>query len=371
MTDASDRTVADSAKATAAAAQAPFAVAFTADFPDLLLGLGISLAISTYQSGKVILLSAHADGITQLPRTFAQPMGLAVAERRLAVATRDEVVVFADAPELAGRLPRRPGVYSDLYLPRATYYTGPLAIHDLAWARDGRLWAVATACSCLATIDDRRSFTPEWKPPFVTTHAPVDACHLNGLALEDGRPRYVTALAPTDAAEGWREHRLDGGVVVDVPSGEVVASGLAMPHSPRVVQGRLLVLDSARCELVEIDRASGARTAIASLPGFARGMAFAGDHLFIGLSKLRHSHRTFGDLPIARAKALHAGVVAVHLPSGRIAGELRYLRSCEEIYDVQALPGVARPNVLAPDDPTHRLALDAPGLALWGEPARP
>ena len=347
---------------------APFSCVYSTDFPDILLELGCSLAISTYQSGKVILVSPRADRVVQLPRTFRQAMGLAVAERLLAVATKEEVVVLANAPALTPGFPRRPGSYDNLYLPRATYYTGPMDIHDMAWGRDGRLYAVNTRCSCLSVVDHTASFVPIWKPPFISELSPWDHCHLNGLALADGRPRYVTALARTDTPQGWRAEKLTGGVLLEIESGEVLLEGLAMPHSPRLLGGQLFVLSSASCELLAVDPERRTRDTVAHLPGYARGLAACGDYLFVGLSKLRHDHKVFGDLPIARGRDLYCGVLCLHLPTGRIAGELKYLRTCEEIYDVQVLPGVLRPGILAADDPLHRRALAAPGLALWGEP---
>ncbi len=220
-------------------------------------------------------------------------------------------------------------------------------------------------------IEDRYNFTPVWKPPFISCLTPFDHCHLNGLALADGRPRFVTALGTTDNPQGWRQDKLRGGVLMEVDSGDVLLENLAMPHSPRLVDGRLLVLNSAACELLEVDPERRTTDVICRLPGFSRGLAGAGDYLFVGLSELRHDHRVFGDLPIARTEGLYCGVICIHLPSGRIAGELRYLRTCKEIYDIQVLPGLLCPGILAPGDELHRRALSAPGLALWAEERPP
>jgi uncharacterized protein (TIGR03032 family) len=327
--------------------------------------------LSTYQSGKVILVSPAAERIVQLPRTFSNAMGLAVSDRQLAIATKDEVVVLANAPELAASFPRKPQAYDGLFLPRASYYTGQMAIHDMAWGRDGRLYAVNTVCSCLAAIEDRHNFTPVWKPPFIARLAPFDHCHLNGLAMVEGRPRFMTALGTTDTPQGWRQNKLRGGVLLEIESGEILLEGLAMPHSPRWLDARLYLLNSAACELLAVDPERRTSEVVARLPGFARGLAAAGDYLFIGLSELRHDHRVFGDLPIATAEKLYCGLICIHLPTGRIAGELRYLRTCKEIYDVQVLPGLLRPGILAPSDELHRRALSVPGLSSWAEEQPP
>jgi len=131
-----------------------------------------------------------------------------------------------------------------LYVPRVGYTTGDLDIHDLAVDGGGRVVFLNTRFSCLATLSEKCSFTPLWRPPFISKLAAEDRCHLNGLALDEGQPRYVTAVSTSDVTDGWRDRRRDGGVVVDVRSNQVIASGLSMPHSPRVHQGRLWLLNS-------------------------------------------------------------------------------------------------------------------------------
>lgn len=342
---------------------APFSCVHTPEFPDLLASLGCSLALSTYQAGKVIALSAnHDDGLVQLPRTFAKPMGMAVGGSRLAIAARDMVVVLANAPQLASGYPRNPNTYDALYVPRAVYFTGELDLHDMAWGNEG-LWAINTRFSCLSLINDQYSFTPRWQPPFITELTPEDRCHLNGLELVDGEPRYVTALGTTNSGGAWRENRLQGGVLLDVPSGETILQGLPMPHSPRLYDGRLFVLLSATGELVEVDPANGSYTVVSQLPGFARGMTRQGDYLFIGISRVRQRH-IFSNMPVAKLEPF-AGIVVVHLPSGKLAGSIRYLNSCEEIYDVQVLPDCRRPNILAPDTPQALEGLALPNAGYW------
>jgi uncharacterized protein (TIGR03032 family) len=345
----------------------PFSCTNTPEIPALLANLNCSLAISTYQAGKVILLSAPTGArLIQLPRTFRKPMGMAVAGQRMAVATLEEVVVLANAPYLASAYPRKPNTYDALYTPRAIYYTGVLDLHDMQWGTDG-LWAVNTRFSCLSLIDDAFSFTPRWQPPFITELVPNDLCHLNGLALVDGQPRYVTALGATTTEKGWRHNKLEGGILMEVPGGEVLLSGLPMPHSPRLYDGKLYLLLSATGELVCADLERGSYETVVKLPGFARGMSRYGDYLFIGISRMREQ-KVFADLPVGHLKPF-AGIVVVHLPSGQTVGHIEYLTSCQEIYDVQVLEGIRRPGILGFDNNQYRLALSLPGGGFWGEEA--
>ncbi|SEH04472.1 TIGR03032 family protein [Candidatus Venteria ishoeyi] len=332
-----------------------FACNYDPEFAALISHLGCTLALSTYQANKLILLSAQGEKLTQLPRSFNQPMGLAVSEKYLAVAQRKKITILSNAPKPASEYPRHADTDDNLFLPRATYYTGDLNIHDLAWGKTG-LWAVNTHFSCLSLMDKDYSFTPHWQPPFIHRLTPHDHCHLNGLAMHEGQPRYVTALGDTDTPGGWRENKLKGGVLVDVDSGETVTKGLAMPHSPRFYDNTLYLLKSAHGSLLQIDTDSGKAHELARLPGFARGMARCGEYLFIGLSKLRGSG--FSDLPIAKGK-LFSGIVAFHLPSGKIVGSLYYLKGCEEVYDVQVLSGLSRPGILDVQGEGFRQALSA------------
>src|SRR5947207_9982868 len=144
-----------------------------------------------------------------------------------------------------------------------------------------------TRFSCLCTLDPDYSFVPRWQPPFISALAAEDRCHLNGLAMVDGRPRYVTALGESDTARGWRANKPRGGCLIDVDSGAVLSRGLSMPHSPRWHDGRLWVLESGTGQLLLIDGATGRRQRIAEVPGFGRGLAMAGPYAFIGLSKIR------------------------------------------------------------------------------------
>ena len=343
--------------------QAPFACTHSPNLPELLHKLNCTLAISTYQAGKVILISAAENRLVQLPRTFQKPMGLATSGDRLAIATRDEVVVLSNAKRMARNYPNHPETYDALYLPRATYFTGEVDIHDLYWAADA-LWAVNTRFSCLATIDHHYSFTPKWKPFFIDKMTPDDQCHLNGVAFENNQPKYVTAIGRSNTGGGWRAMKAMSGIVMDVQRNTIISEGLQMPHSPRLYDGKLYVLESASGELVRINPADGKKERVLSLNGFVRGMDRYGDFIFIGLSQLRKTSPTFNDLPIAQ-KSIFCGVAVVHLPTSKVAGFLKYENSVEEIYEVRVLPGMRRPNLLNHLRPDHRMALTTPNEEYW------
>jgi uncharacterized protein (TIGR03032 family) len=257
--------------------------------------------------------------------------------------------------------------YDALYVPRVGYTTGEIDLHDLAVERDGRVVFVATAFNCLATVSERYSFQPLWRPPFVSKLAPQDRCHLNGLALVDGRAGYVTAVSQSDVADGWRDQRRDGGCVVDVRSKQIVATGLSMPHSPRWHRGRLWVLNSGTGYFGYIDFEQQQFVPVTFCPGYLRGLTLVGDHAVVGLSRPRHD-ATFGGLALQqelqrRNAEPQCGLQVIDLTSGEVVHWLRLQGDVSELYDVGALPGVARPMALGfkSDEIQRVLAVDDEG----------
>lgn len=348
------------------ATKAPFSCTYTPAVAELLTQLECSLAVSTYQAGKVLIVSAEGDQLVQLPRSFDTPMGLAYSDGRLAVACKHEVTLLANDPRLGWAYPRKPNHYDSFFVPRSSHYCGQLNIHDIAFTPSGNLIGVNTLFSCLFRFDDRFSFVPTWQPPFISALAPEDRCHLNGLALVDGAPRYVTALGATDTASGWRPDKVTGGVLLDVTTNETILSGLAVPHSPRVWDGALYVLLSCTGELVRVDVQNRSYDVVTRIPAFLRGLARIGDYAFVGCSMLRKTH-TFSDLPLAKEGKAFCGVIAIHLPTGAIVGEIRYINSCEEIYDVQVLPAMRRPGILGTASPVHHGGLSLSNTTFWSE----
>ncbi len=331
--------------ADADAAASALASVHTTNLPDLLRQLGGCLIVSTYQAGKLVILRPDGASINTHFRTFDRPMGLAADAERIALGTRVEIAEFRNMPAVAARLGDPPR-HDAVYLARRGHVTGAIDIHEMAWDRSGDLWFVNTLFSCLCTLDNKSSFVPRWRPSFVSHLAPEDRCHLNGLGMRDGRPRYLTALGETNTPQGWRVNKRDGGVLLDMQSNKVITRGLSMPHSPRWYDNRLWVLESGRGALVTVDPKTGARTDVARVPGFARGLDFLGPVAFIGLSQLRESN-AFTDIPITEDNADRlSGVWAVHIGTGQTIGLLKFTGGVQEIFAVQALPGMVFPEII-------------------------
>jgi uncharacterized protein (TIGR03032 family) len=332
---------------------------YTHSLPPLLSQLGVSLLVSTYQAGKVVAVGVAAGELTLSYHNFERAMGLAVQPDAIAVAARAQVWYLQAAPQLAPRV-EPAGRHDACFLTRTSHFTGEIQTHELAWASlgplspggrgqgEGELWLVNTAFSCLCTLDGRHSFVPRWRPPFVSALSADDRCHLNGLAVADGAPRYVTALAETDTPQGWRANKVSSGCLIDVAGGETVARGFAMPHSPRVHRGRVWMLHSGVGQLVVVDLGSGRSETVTELPGYTRGLAMYDRFAFVGLSKIRET-ATFGGMPIAeRRPELKCGVGVVDLTTGRLVAHLEFVTGVEEIFDVQVLPGARCPVLSGP-----------------------
>jgi uncharacterized protein (TIGR03032 family) len=309
----------------------------------------LSLALSTYQIGKLFSLGLKASGeLAVFERTFNRCMGLCPSGNGNGFFLSSLYQLWRFENMLA------PGQQTDgfdrLYVPQLGFTTGDCDIHDMAVDGDGQLVFANTLFSCLATTSATHSFRPLWRPPFISRLAAEDRCHLNGLALRDGRPAYVTAVSTSDAADGWRERRRDGGVLIDVQANEIVASGLSMPHSPRWHQGRLWLCNSGTGEFGFIDLATGKFEPLTFCAGYLRGVAFHGDYALLGTSKPRHN-KTFSGLPLDDALAqrnveARCGIQVVDLRTGDAVHWIRFEGLVEEIYDVITLPGVRNPSLI-------------------------
>jgi len=350
-----------------------FRYVHSADFPALLEQLGLSLAVTTYQAGKLMIVRSAGGKLSTLLRSFERPMGLAVSENldRMVIGTRRMVWTLRSAPEIAPQLDP-PGRHDACFVPRIAQVTGNMQGHEIALI-DGKVWIVNTQFSCLCTLDDNGDycFVPQWRPPFIDRLAGEDRCHLNGIAVENGQIRYATAMGETNEAHGWRDKKVTGGIVMNVPSGETVAHGLCMPHSPRVHDGQLYVLNSGHGHLCTVDRQSGELTTVAALPGYARGLAFHGRFAFVGLSKIREKDM-FGGMPIAESyddEQRQCGVCVVDLDSGKLSAFLYFEAGTTEIFDIQVLPGMRWPAIVGFQDETlDGIMIAPPGV--WEPGAR-
>ncbi|WP_413161085.1 TIGR03032 family protein [Capilliphycus salinus ALCB114379] len=335
-------------------------------FTDWLQEKQISLAFTTYQTSRLLLIGVNQNGgISGFERLFDRAMGLYTTPEQLYMSSKYQLWQFNNV--------LKPGQfyngYDHLYIPRIGYTTGDLDIHDIAIDKSNRIIFVSTLLNCLATVSLENSCTPLWKPPFISKIINQDCCHLNGLAMVDGEPGYVTAVSQVDYVDGWREQRQNGGCVIDVKSNEIILTGLSMPHSPRFYQEKLWVLNSGRGYFGYIDLERGKFEPITFCPGYLRGLAFWENWAIVGLSKPREG--TFSGLELDdNLDKNHVkpccGLMVIDLKTGKIINWLRLEGIITELYDVQILSGVQRPMALGfqTDEISRLLTLD-PMVSLY------
>jgi uncharacterized protein (TIGR03032 family) len=343
-------------------ANSPLRSVHTKSLPELLRQAASSVLVSTYQAGKLVVLREDQGKLNTHFRVYNRPMGLAADRARLALGTGISVEYYRNMPDVARKL-EPVGRHDAAYLPRRGHVTGNIDIHEMDWAGD-ELWLVNTRFSCLCTLDDEHSFVPRWRPKFISGYAAEDRCHLNGLEVVDGKPKYVTALGTADIAGGWRENKAGGGVLIDIASDEVICRGLSMPHSPRWYQDKLWVLESGNGSLATVDVNTGQLETVAELPGFTRGLDFVGPYAFVGLSQVRESAVFSGISLTERVSERNCGVWVVDIRSGQSVAFLKFEDAVQEVFAVSVLQGVRFPDVLGGSDKHVAVSYALPEEAL-------
>ncbi|CAN7250668.1 TIGR03032 family protein [Aminobacter aminovorans] len=344
----SDANPADAAKA--AGGDPLFTVNTSRGFTAWLKQQDTSLAVTTYQVGKLFFFGVQPDGkLWVFNRNVGRCLGLAIRDNDLWVTGDTQIFKFVNAFE--------PGQKSSeghdaLFVPQVGYFTGDLDAHDLVIGSDGELVFANTLFNCLATVSSCFSFTPLWQPPFISRMAAEDRCHLNGVAIRDGKPAFVTAVANSDTFDGWRDQRQNGGIVIEIESGKIVCSGLSMPHSPRWHRERLWVHNSGTGEFGWVDLTTNMFNPTCFCPGYLRGLSFIGNFAVMGLSKPR-DNKTFSGLALdqrlnTRKMEPRCGLYVVNLDSGDIVHSLTIEGVVSELYDVAVIPGKAQPAALGP-----------------------
>jgi uncharacterized protein (TIGR03032 family) len=309
----------------------------------------VSIVCSSYRTGRLVFIGSRSNGGAAFTRAqFSGAMGIAAFSQRVYLAGRGAIWRLENA--------LRPNQLVDdcfdrLFVPRNAQITGDLGAHEIAVEPSGRVVFVASKYSCLATMSMTHAFKAVWKPSFVSRLAPEDRCHLNGLALERGRVRYVTACSRTDIVDGWREHRADGGLLIDVASDRIVAEGFSMPHSPRVHAGAVWLLDSGSGQLCRVDPQSGKREDVAFCPGFLRGLAFVGTYAIVTLSLPRGGRfqgLALDDALARRGAEPWCGLMIIDTRNGDVVEWLRFADETE-LFDVAVVPLTRCPAVIAPE----------------------
>jgi uncharacterized protein (TIGR03032 family) len=304
----------------------------------------VSIAFTSYQTGRLFLVGVDKNRkLSMVQRAFTRAMGLNASDQHLYIADLYQLWRFDN---VLSRGEIYNGEFDRLYVPRLGYTTGDLDIHDIGIGADGEPIFVNSLYSCLATTSDVASFLPLWKPRFISKLAAEDRCHLNGLAMKAAEPAYVTAVSQSDAVEGWRDRKQDGGILIDVLTGEIVTRNLSMPHSPRIRDDKVWLLNSGAGWLGYVDPAVGKFEPVTFCPGFLRGLDFHGRYAIVGTSLPRNIGFVGLELDTnlkARDTEPRCAALIVNVETGDVIHWLTFESHITELYDVAFIPGVRHP----------------------------
>ena len=317
--------------------QHPLRSVHTGSLNGILKKAGISLLVSTYQAGKLIVVRSEDNIVNTHFKQFPKPMGMCRSAQGFTLGAGATIFNFRNVPSSANQIESETA-HDAVYIPTDIHVTGDIDIHEMGYDKNGELWFVNTKFSCLCTKDSYNNFLPKWRPPFITGYDTTDRCHLNGLGFREGKPRYVTTLGQSDKPMGWRENKAFGGTLIDIETNEILTDGLSMPHSPRYYQDKLYFLESGRGNLSYYDFEKKEVVEVAKLGGFTRGIDFYGELAFIGLSKVRES-AVFSGIPLTQEVSERiCGVWVVNIKSGEILGFLKFEEGVQEIFAVTVVP---------------------------------
>lgn len=340
------------------------------DFLDILDRFGLTLVVSARPS-YTLLLGARDGRLFTFAHRISKSMGLAVdSDTRLAIANKHAIALFSNAPGQARLYPAQPNHFDAFFVPRAVFLTGECEMHDMEFIQ-GSLIAVNTVFSCICRIDEKFSFTPIWKPWFISELRADDRCHLNGFCTDGSRMRYATALSISDAENGWRNQPDDRGVLIDAQDNSLFLDGLNMPHSPRLFKGELFLLNGGRGEVLRVDQQERRAVAIAQLPGFTHGLCFHEDVAFVGLSQNRVSRKQNPPQVARQSEELVAGVAAVRIDTGQVLGMIEFTSGVTEVYDVRPIPGIRVAGVQDPFSENKFTSIETPFGHFWTQQQAP
>ncbi|MEJ2043082.1 MAG: TIGR03032 family protein [Reinekea sp.] len=328
-----------------------FSSSSTESFLSFLQSQKVSLAVTSYDCQRLIIFREKNNQLDTHLVPVARPRGVAVTAGRLTVAAYTEIINYARHDNLLERLkPEDKDQADSLFLPLNKHITGEINVHDIAWGTEG-LWLVNSRFSCLCTLQPDLSFKPRWFPPFIDGPTGDGAGHLNGMAMDNGKPAYVTCFGAFFGGQDWKNlASLETGLLIDVQRDEIVLDGMWMPHSPRVYQGKVYLCNSGYGEVICYDPVTKKSKVILTLPGFTRAITFWGGYMLVCCSKIRQSDAK-AKMPVAdRVNENYAGVYIVNLTDYSIVAYNRFDGDVSQLYDIAIIPDSQHPMVPSMND---------------------
>lgn len=325
----------------------PFDLHLKKEFRQWIAEEEISLALTTYEGGKLIIIGPGLNqGTIVTERNFERCMAMLVEDNKnIWISTHHHIWQLENGLEQGLFFE---GQWDRVYLPRSSYVTGGVDVHDLMRANDGHLYGVITGYNCIARItqDEKGSFSPYWKPPFIDQIIGEDRCHLNGLCLDGGELAYVSMVGASNENNGWRAHKTGGGLIMDMRTDEIVVDGLSMPHTPRLYKDQLWFLEAGTGYVCCYDLNNKKLERLLWRPGFLRGLRFYKNYALVCSSAPRD--KTFEGLPLdeeieKRGETPRCALDIINLDTQELEHSVEITGSVKEIYDVAILDDCRQP----------------------------
>ncbi|MDR3470302.1 MAG: DUF4915 domain-containing protein [Devosia sp.] len=333
-------------------------------FFELLRQSDFSLVVTREYEHFLLALDGGKTGPISSPFPLPHPSGACFAPEtgELVVAsTRTPNMLVWFAPYEAARHGAEilPADYSapeerTVFLPtKARYLPGSLYIHDLVKMGDA-YFATITGHNFLARLSIDKGWERVWWPRAADELGSAafnqNYFQLNSIAAA-GTPEtsFYTAFSElTSGPKPWKEgYGPEGrGVVFSGETRTAISRGLTCPHSARFHQGRLWVCNSGFGSVGYIDDHGSldpGRTRyveVARVPGFTRGLAFSGDVMFVGLSKVIPKYEPYA--PGLVPADTRCGIWALEASTGKFLASVTWPAGYQ-IYDVQVMPGIKHP----------------------------
>ena len=312
---------------------------------DTLESAGITLLVTREYEHLVIALSVVRGKplVSYLP--LPHPSGIAVDRRRNVVhvaSTRNPNQIY-DLVPVNDTLPRfdvrHRRMRPTLMPARARMFPGSLYMHDLAFVGN-QLHANAVGHNAVVRIGES-GFEYAWWPRCVerANGVLVEQNHLQLNSIAAGRSlRSSYFSASTDRVSrlrpGHAKFPVDRrGVVFSGATREPIAFGLTRPHSARLRNGTVWLLNSGYGEYGYIE--DGAFRTVATLPGWTRGLCVHRHVAFAGTSRVLPRFRQYA--PGLKVDRAVCGVQAIDADSGRPLGSITWPGG-NQIFAVDWLP---------------------------------
>jgi hypothetical protein len=152
-------------------------------------------------------------------------------------------------------------------------------IHDVLFFNE-HYYIVGTELNVVLKIDSSGKEVQRW-----SLGVARDSLHINCLAVINERIVY-SAFGNFKQSRGYKGNTQNNGFVKDLISNQTIVSGLSQPHSPTPFGKNFLIANSENFELHEYTP-SGDLLRSKKMGGYTRGICITGNHIYVGISKLR------------------------------------------------------------------------------------